>query len=87
MYASGNGHKDVVEIMLSTGKCNLDIQNLDGYTAFILSCYWGHTPISLVLIEAGCDYSIVDERVKTGIDWLMEEHPLEVLAVQVVNLL
>ena len=83
MYAAGNGHKEVVEILLSTKICNLDIQNTDGYTAFTLACYWGHIAICLLLIDAGCDYNLVDERGKTGIDWLMDQHPIEAPVVQV----
>ena len=55
ILAAEKGHDEMCQMLVSK-RCNLDAQNDDGWSAFIVACYKGHVALAISLIEAGCNY-------------------------------
>jgi len=54
--------KLVVNALIRSGECDLDIKNKKGYTAFMLACQNGFYSIVKILIENGCNmYKYIKE--------------------------
>jgi len=55
ILAAEKGHNEMCQMLVSK-RCNLDTQNEDGWTAFIVACYKGNVALAISLVEAGCNY-------------------------------
>ena len=60
MWASSNGHKDIVQLLIEKG-AQLDIQDNDGWTALMFTSSKGHKDIVQLLIDNG---AILDVKKK-----------------------
>eukprot|EP01043_Picozoa_sp_COSAG02_P067235 COSAG02_NODE_10731_length_1872_cov_1.472645_1_plen_380_part_00 len=52
------------------GWCDLDAKNKDGYTAFLAACskgHKGHADCMQLLVDAGCDTAVTDNRGRTAL--------------------
>ena len=76
MRAAARGHDGVVQILINNESMdNVDAVNLDGDTAFILSCANGQYPAAIRLINGGCNYEAQNNRLETGMGLLRSRHP------------
>ena len=73
--------------MIISKGCNVDVKDKDGDTALIHAAKIGNIITSIMLIEAGCDYSLKNNGFKSAMDELKERHPGQVSEVQVIPLL
>lgn len=84
-----DGSIDRVRELLREGNVHIDCRDKEFNTAFTLSCYHGHIPVAILLIESGCDYSLkrldpMDGKQEvTGMYYLKKKHPTKVKEVQV----
>ncbi|MGM0588370.1 MAG: ankyrin repeat domain-containing protein [Bacteroidota bacterium] len=76
MNASFNGHVDIVRYLIAQG-ANLNAQlNENGYSALMFAAEKGNTETVQVLIDAGCDPQLEDDKGRTAADIAREfEHP------------
>ena len=77
---------EICEMLVSKG-CNVHIQDKGGNTALIHAAKIGNIITSIILIEAGCDYSLKNNEGKSAMDELKERNPGQVREVQVIPLL
>ncbi|KAF2125359.1 ankyrin, partial [Dothidotthia symphoricarpi CBS 119687] len=59
-YAAGNGHDEIVKILLSTPSPILNATNESGNTALHWASLNGHLPSVKLLVEAGADVTIIN---------------------------
>lgn len=65
-WASFNGYKDMVKLLLAQPGIQLDVINIDGQTALMAAAEKGHAEISEMLLKAGAKVSITDKRGETA---------------------
>ena len=66
LTASREGHIDIVQLLLETGKCDMDYQKNE-YTALMLASYNGRTDIVQLLLDAEADVNARNENDKTAL--------------------
>ena len=59
LWASRNGHKGIVELLIDNG-ANIEARNEYGYTPLLLASYRGHIKIVKLLIDNGADLNAKD---------------------------
>lgn len=65
-WASFNGHKNMVKLLLAKPGIQLDAINIDGDTALMAAAEKGHLEIAEMLLKAGAKVSIIDKRGETA---------------------
>jgi len=65
--AALNNHKNVAEIMIKQGNCDINIRNGRLQTPLILAVSQGHTAIVELLVECGCEVDARDEEGDTAL--------------------
>ncbi len=65
-----NGSVDVVNILLRQNRINLELEDRDGNTAFILSCEFGHVNTAEILLTNGANVAKVNSSNRRGFDYL-----------------
>jgi ankyrin repeat protein len=65
MEASGDGHTDVVALLLAHGCGNIDHRDLEGWTALHHACRGGRAGVARALLVAGADPHVVDRLGET----------------------
>ena len=61
MFASGNGHHQVVELLLSKDP-DINIQSNSGLTALMLACHYGHHQVVELLLSEDPDINIQENN-------------------------
>lgn len=69
--AAAAGNVDAVSVLLDAG-VDIDIEDTNGTTPLLLSCWFSRTETSLYLIARGADPSQRDARGRTCLDWAIE---------------
>jgi ankyrin repeat protein len=65
-WASYKGYKSAVVLLLAQPGIKLDITNIDGETALMVAAENGHAEIAEMLLKAGANVSITDDRGETA---------------------
>jgi ankyrin repeat protein len=65
-WASFKGYKDSVKLLLAQPGIKLDVINIDGDTAIMAAAEHGHAEIVKMLLKAGANVSIIDNRGETA---------------------
>ena len=73
-FASSNGHKEIVEILIKTDGININKQNNDGCTALHYASHNGFEECVKLLIENGADLNIHDNNNETALHWASESY-------------
>lgn len=73
MAAASSGGLLTVQILLDA-HVPVDAQTTEGLTALMEAATSGQADILTLLLRAGADPSIKDEKGRTALDWAMEEH-------------
>ena len=68
-WATHNNRNDVVNVLLVSG-ANVNWQNRDGWTPFMIAAISNNTDVMEVLLHHGADRSIVDVSGRTALDWV-----------------
>ena len=66
-WASYKGHKSAVVLLLAQPGIKLDIANIDGDTALMAAAENGHAEIAEMLLKAGANVSLTDDRGETAL--------------------
>lgn len=66
LWASFKGYKDSVKLLLAQPGIKLDAINIDGGTALMAAAENGHAEIAEMLLKAGANVRITDERGETA---------------------
>lgn len=68
MYAANEGHRDVVSILLSQPRCDVNLSSLAGYTALMFAANCGHSKMVSRLLGADLiDYNYRNKRGDTAL--------------------
>jgi uncharacterized protein len=70
--ACETGRENVVAALLSKG-ANLNLTNVNGFSALHLAVDKGFLTIVKMLVEAGADLSIQDDADETPLDWAVRK--------------
>ena len=65
--ASARGHEAAVRILLDDGRSRVDGTASDGDTALLVAAYGGHAQVVHLLLAAGADVEMADERGYTAL--------------------
>lgn len=65
-WASYNGYKDMVKLLLAQPGIQLDAIDIDGQTALMAAAEKGHAEIAEMLLKAGAKVSITNKRGETA---------------------
>jgi len=77
--ASLNNHVEVAELLVHTGRGNLDLQNVNLQTALHLAVERQHTSIVRLLVRAGANLNITDKDGDTSLHESLRHHTLSQL--------
>jgi ankyrin repeat protein len=66
IWASFNGYKNMVKLLLAQPGIQLDAIDIDGQTALMAAAEKGHAEIAEMLLQAGAKVSITDKRGETA---------------------
>lgn len=67
LYASYLGHDTIVNLLLETGRCNVNTQARDGSTALMWACLSGSESVVYFLLSNGALQSIRDKHGRTAL--------------------
>ena len=77
--ASLNNHVEVAELLVHTGRANLDLQNVNLQTSLHLAVERQHTSIVRLLVRAGANLNITDKDGDTSLHESLRHHTLSQL--------
>ncbi len=78
IWASSNGHSDVVKVLLEKG-ADIEAKNVDGDTSLIWASYRGCSEAVKLLLEKGADIEAKDEDGQTSLMWASRRGHSEVV--------
>ncbi|KAK8727165.1 hypothetical protein OTU49_009724, partial [Cherax quadricarinatus] len=69
---------DIVDTLISAG-ANVNLQNMNGFTALILAAREGNTIILNKLLAAGANLNLQEKSGKTALHWATRNHWLDAI--------
>jgi ankyrin repeat protein len=73
LWAAYGGHEAVVQLLLATGKANVDSKDTGGRTPLLWAAYQGHEAVVQLLLETGkANVNSKDKRGQTPLSWAAE---------------
>jgi ankyrin repeat protein len=79
--AAGGGHGEIVRILLSHSKAELNVRGQRGMTPLLLALSWGHAEIVKYLLEAGADVTLANEAGNTALQQAVELDQAEIVRI------
>jgi len=73
MIATEYNNLEIVQLLLDFN-ANIDMQNMNGWTALIMACYFGYENIVKYLIKHKADITIKDKNERTAFDVAEKRH-------------
>merc|ERR1711994_1108168 len=77
--ASLNNHVEVAELLVHTGRANMDLQNVNMQTALHLAVERQHTSIVRLLVREGANLNVTDKDGDTPLHESLRHHTLSQL--------
>jgi ankyrin repeat protein len=72
-WATDNGNKDIVKLLLDTGKVDVDAKDKEGRTPLWWAARSGHEAVVKLLLETGkVDVDVKDQERRTPLSWAAE---------------
>lgn len=78
------GYEKIIQQLLKS-KCDIDLKNKNGITALHVACQAGIMSIVTSLLKAGGDSTILDNDMKSCVDYLSEEKKEEIKTINSSN--
>lgn len=77
--ASIHGHFEFVRHLLTSNKCNMNIQAKEGESALIYASRYNHKDVCMYLIALGADLSLRDRLGRSALDYARDsvKHVIE----------
>ena len=73
MLACSNGHKDIVELLVTKSNCDVNHVNKNGWNGFMYACQNDHKDIvELLVTKSSCDVRVMNKSNKTAFDYAYE---------------
>ena len=84
IWACQNGHKDIVELLVTKYNCDVNHVDNDGRNGFIYACYNGRKDIvELLVTKSNCDVRVMNKSNKSAFDYA-RRRDIKLLILQVL---
>lgn len=80
-FACWKGYPEIVEILVETGKCDLNSTGDKGYTPLHYAAKFGHYEIVKTLLSNGAIYNVACESGKTPLDFATDKKTVQLLEI------